>query len=183
MLAVTASLALIAVAGHSLFWLGRQIEGINRVPRMEAVHFLREFDRTVNVPRRIVTGFQTAPLDTSALAALARQEGVNFQTGVSYFHPVDFGISNAAADTISDEQFQEKVSELLRALRGRSTVVMVASQDTENLLPPAHYSQIRTKSIRKAIERDKGLVLRHTSSPVGGIKFDLYEILSIDAAH
>jgi len=178
--AMVASVVLVAIAGRSLYWLGRQVHGINRTPRMEAVRFLHEFDRSVKVPTRIVTGFQTAPLDTSALAALARQESVNFQAGAAYFHPVDFGVSNSEAESMSEDQFQEKVAVILRGIRGRSTLVMLASPDTENLLPAAHYSQVRTQSIRKAIQADKALVLCHTSSPVAGIKFDLYEVRSLD---
>ena len=59
------------VAGHSVFYLSRQIDGIDRTPRMETLRWLHDFDHEVAMPSRIVTGFQTIPLDTPALATLA----------------------------------------------------------------------------------------------------------------
>ena len=84
---------------------------------------------------------------------------------------MDFGIPNAGADSLTDDKVQGKVAELLR---GRSTLVMLVTEETEGLLPPTHFPQIRTNVIRRAIRADAGMVLRHTTPPVGGIRFDVY---------
>jgi hypothetical protein len=173
---------LLVVSVRSLYWLDRQLVGIDRTPRIEAVQFLREFDRNADVRDRVVTGFQSVPLDTSALSALARQEGIAFKPGRSFFHPVDFGIPNSAADALQADEFAAKVREVLQLIRKESTHLMVASEDTEKLLPPAHYSQVRAQSIRKMIQQDESFVLRYTSSAIAGIRFSIFEIRQPAAA-
>lgn len=171
-----AASALVLMSGHSLYALGAQVAGVPTGPRWEVVQMLRQLEREIGTPRRIISGFQSFPLDTVGLAAVSRQEGINVEAGPSFFHPMDFGISNEDARTISDEHLRLKVADVLLRLTDASAVLLVATADTEAQLPPAHFSQTHTRAIRAAVEADSRFVRQYTTSAIRGVKFDVYVV-------
>jgi hypothetical protein len=176
-----AALLLVYIGARSLHQLGAQVAGVPQTARAEAMQMLREFDRKVSVSTRVVTGFQSVPLDTVGLASLARQEGINFQAGPSFFHPMDFGIGNEASRTITDAELQPYFAQTLQALRPRSTLLLVATADTEGALPAAHFSQTKARAIRAAVETNPQFVRLYSTSAIQGVKFDVYAIPPVGA--
>lgn len=174
--AACAGILLFCIGARSLHHLADHVAGIPRTARMEAMQVLREFDLQAGPLPRIVTGFQSIPLDCRGLAVLAREEGIKFQAGTSFFHPTEFGFSNDAAKTITAEELRGHLVQILRGLRGKSSFLLIVTADTEKSLPPVHFSQLRVRDIREAVEADKELVRRYTTSPIQGIKFDVYAI-------
>lgn len=172
------SVALIWSGSRSLHGLGSQVAGVSQKPRAEAVQVLREIDAAAVSSKRVMTGFQSFPLDTVGLVALAREEGINLQAGRYFFHPADFGISNAAAQSVTEEELRSQVVKILRDLKGKSNLVLIAAAESEALMPQAHYSQTHTRTIRTTIEADPELVRICTTSPIRGVKFDVYGVVS-----
>jgi hypothetical protein len=58
----------------------------------------------------------------------------------------------------------------------RSTILLIASADTEQGLPPVHFSQAKVRVIRGAIEANPQFVRLYTTNAIQGVKFDVYAV-------
>lgn len=170
------SVLLLFVSYSSLRSLKAQIAGVPIQKRIEAIHAIAQIDRLANMPVRILCGFQAVPVDPNGLIALAREQGMDLRLGSLCFHPVDFGISNAEAPTLSEAELQSRFAGVLQRMKSGNTLLMLPTAETEHLLPPDPFSHVHMKVIRRAVETDRSFVLRLTTTPIDGIALDIFAI-------
>lgn len=170
------SALLLYTTATSLHSIKAQVAGVPSGTRTEAIKAIMQIDRKATMPDRILCGFQTAPVPPNGLIALAREQGVNLRLGDVRFHPVDFGISNAEAPTLSDRDLQTRFADALRIMKSGNTLLILPTVEAEHLLPPDPFSQVHMKIIRRAVEADKSFVLLLTTTPINGIALDVFAI-------
>ncbi len=170
------SALLLFITYSALHSIKVQIAGVPLQQRIEAMRAIAQIDLKANMPLRILAGFQAVPVDPNGLVALAREQGMDLRLGSRYFHPVDFGISNAEAATLPEADLQSRFAAVLQRMKSGNTLLMLPSSETTHLLPPDPFSHVHMKMIRRAVEADRSFVLLLTTTPIDGIALDIFAI-------
>jgi hypothetical protein len=166
----------LGLIGTSLSSLKAQIAGVPVQKRIETMRVLNQIESQTSGSRRVLCGFQTIPLDPNGLVALAREQGMDLSIGRLYFHPVDFGISNAEAPSLTEAERQGRFAAILQQIKASSTLLMLPTAESLPRLPPDPYSHVHMQEIRRAVEADKDFVLRLTTAPIDGISLEIYAV-------
>jgi hypothetical protein len=171
---IIACVTLLWSEAQSLQALRYQVATRSPETRVQSLRVITELS-SINVgPQRRLAGFQAFPLDPLALCVMATEQGFPLEAGTRMFHPVDFGLSNENARGISDEAMRGAVMQTLEKLRGVDTLLMVPAEGAQ--LPVVPFSQTKMNIIREAVAANPAFQRLLTTSPIGGVRFDIYEI-------
>lgn len=171
---IVACVALVWSEMHSLRTLRYQVATCSNETRVQSLKVITELGSIDVGPQRRLAGFQAAPIDPLSLCVIAAEQGFPLEAGTRMFHPIDFGLSNENADGISDDAMRAAVAQALEKLRGVDSLLMVPTDGAQ--LPSVPFSHTKMNLIREVIAKNPAFQQRLTTSPIGGVRFDIFEI-------